>query len=94
MLLFVLSSVIYAVQYSAAYSINSTFWRFKSNDLLIVLQKTFSKAGVFLPQACVTSLIQKGFFPFVSNVCIFIELSQVFCYIHLIQNKNKFKGQW
>lgn len=94
MLLFVLSSVIYAIQNLAVYSISSAFWRFKRNDLLIVLQKTVSKAGVFLPQACVTLLIQKGFFPFVSNVCIFIELSQVFCYIHLIQNKNKSKGQW
>lgn len=41
--LFVLCSVIYAVQYSAVHGINSTFWRFKSNDLLIVLQKTVSK---------------------------------------------------
>jgi len=51
MLLFVLCSVIYAIQYSAVYGINSTFWRFKSNDLLIVLQKTVSKEIFFLPQA-------------------------------------------
>lgn len=57
MLLFVFCSVIYAVQYLAVYGINSTFWRFKSNDLLIVLQKTVSKAIFFLPQPSV--LMQK-----------------------------------
>lgn len=47
MLLFVLCSVIYAIQYSTECGINSTFWRFKSNDLLIVLQKTVSKSSIF-----------------------------------------------
>lgn len=93
--LFVLCSVIYAIQYSAVYGINSTFWRFKSNDLLIVLQKTISKMIFFLPQACVTVLIQSCFlfFSFVSKVCIFTWLSQVFCYIHLMQIKNISEGQ-
>lgn len=38
MSLSVLCSVIYTIWYLAVYGINSTCWRFKSNDLLIVLQ--------------------------------------------------------
>lgn len=92
--LFVLCSVIYAIQYSAVYGINSTFWRFKSNDLLIVLQKTISKMIFFLPQACVTVLIQNFFFFFfffcIKSVNIYLAFHKYFV---TFRSKNIFEGQ-